>query len=137
MYREFIMNANDFLQSYMAKNFGADGDGTLLAAKVLVPVIGDDNKFGMNDRVEMDVPGVASDATVSPIGLFGDPLAPDHPAAKHGFTHQGESNPQRGVMNFVPGGIPAPAGYNMDASREKYPTYFDGVNPGNVPAFIR
>jgi len=131
------MNANDFLQSYMAKNFGADGDGTLLAAKVLVPVIGDDSKFGMNDRVDMDIPGVASDATVSPIGLFGNPLADDHPAAEWGFTHQGKAGPQRGIMNFVPGGIPAPSGYNMEASMNEYPTYFDGVNPGNVPAFIR
>lgn len=130
------MQANEFLQAYMAKNLGASGQGPLLAAQVQVPNL-DGPKAGYLRREQMDIPGVADDATVQPIGLFGDELAPNDPKRKYGFTHQDMLTPQRGVMEFVQGGIPAPAGYNMDASRAKFPSYFDGVNQGNVPAFIK
>ena len=131
------MDANDFLQAYMAKNLGASGQGPLIAAQVLRPDISDPTRMGVNKRVQVDIPGVADDATVQTIGLYGDELAPDHAAREWGWTHQGASAPDRGMMKFIPGGIVAPDDYNMEASREKYPGYFDGVNPGNVPAFIR
>ena len=131
------MEANDFLKAYMAKNLGVSGENPLIAASVLTPDISDPDRFSMNNRVQQDIPGVADDATVQTIGLYGDELPGDHMARDYGFTHQGASGPQRGIMNFVPGGISAPEGYNMEASRKKYPDYFDGVKEGNVPAFIR
>lgn len=131
------MDSNNFLKAYIAKNIGMSGQGPEIAANVIVPITGDPNKMGLNQRIEMDIPGVASDATVQPIGMFGNPLASDHPAQKYGFSFEGRLGPQRGLMNFVPGGIPAPDNYNMEASKKQFPDYFKYADEGNVPAFIR
>ena len=116
----------------MAKNLGVNGQGPLLAANVLVP----DLDGGFKRKEKMDIPGIADDATVRTIGVYGDELAPDHPGRQYGMTHQHDESPIRGPMPQIPGGIQAPAGYNMDASKAKYPHFFDGVKEGNVPAFL-
>ena len=144
------MQANDFLQAYMANNLGTSGqgpelganvrmpilEGPELAANVLMPIL-EGPKQGLNRRVQMDIPGVADDATIQPIGLYGNELAPGDPRRDYGMTHEVEQNQIRGMMPPVQGGIPAPAGYNMEASKAKFPNFFEGVKPGNVPAFYR
>ncbi len=131
------MDPNNFLKAYMAKNIGISGKGPEIAAHVIVPITGDPNKMGLNEKIEMDIPGVASDATVQPIGIFGNPLAKDHPAQEYGFSYEGQLNPQRGMMKFVPGGIAAPGNYNLEESMNQFPDYFKHADEGNVPAFIR
>lgn len=127
-----VVDASDFLKAFMAKNLGAKGQGLELAANVLVPNL----DSGFNRKEKMDIPGIADDATVRTIGLYGDELAPDHPGRQYGMTHQVDAEPIRGMMPQIPGGIQAPAGYNMEASKAKYPHFFDGVKEGNVPAFL-
>ena len=132
------MEPNEFLESYMAKNLGASGKGPELAAKVILPVIEKPGEMSTgNETIEMDIPGVRDDARIQPVGLFGDELPPGHPGLKYGFSHQGLGDPERGLVKYVPGGIPAPANYNMEASQRKYPSYFEGVTPGNVPAYYK
>ena len=130
-----VVDASDFLKSYMEKNLGTSGREQLVAANVLLPILEGENA-GFNRKVKMDIPGVAEDATVRTIGIYGDELAPDDPIREYGETHQFDQGLIRGRMPRIPGGIPAPDGYRMEASKAKYPDFFDGVKEGNVPAYL-
>ena len=127
------MDAQSFLNAYLRKF----RDGPEIAANVIVPIIEESGEMSPGDQtLKMDIPGVADDARIQPIGLFGDKLPPGHPSLKY-FSHQGIGSPYRGIMKFVPGGIPVPANYDMEASRVEFPDYFEKVTSGNVPAYYK
>ena len=99
------MDAQSFLNAYLRKF----RDGPEIAANVIVPIIEESGEMSPGDQtLKMDIPGVADDARIQPIGLFGDKLPPGHPSLKY-FSHQGIGSPYRGIMKFVPGTIKQPS----------------------------
>ena len=103
-----------------------------IAARVNIP--GNDGRIVA--PTQMDIPGVGEDQYVTPIGYFGKRFPEGHPALEYS-PNPGISAPIRGLMNHIQGGIPIPAGtiYDLENSRQKWPTYFEGVRKDHMPAF--
>ena len=62
-------------------------------------------------------------------GVIGDPA---NPITTPAFLDRGQI---RGMMNFVPGGIPASAGFNYQESLKEYPEQMKGIRKGNMPVY--
>jgi len=103
-----------------------------IAAQVKIP--GNDGTIVA--PTQMDIPGVGEDQYVTPIGYFGERFPEGHPSLKYS-PNPGLSGPIRGPMNLIQGGVPIPEGtiYDLENSRKEWPTYFEGVKEGHMPAF--
>jgi len=114
-------------------NAGVSFQGPQIAADVLIPDA--TREYGSN--VIKDYPQLPKqgDTRYRAFGLFGNTLPLDSKAREYGFNTEGERGLIRGMMNFVPGGIPASPGFNYEETLKKYPEYMKGINQGNMPVY--
>ena len=114
-------------------NTGISFQGPQIAADVLIP----DSTRRFSSNVTQDYPQLPERGgdPYRSIDLFGATLPANSPAREYGFTTEGDRGPIRGMMNFVPGGIPASEGFNYDESLKKYPEYMKGILRGNMPVY--
>ena len=132
----------EFKNNWMIGN-GVDPDA-LLAAEALMPSPSGDiaalvnipeNDGTIVGPTRIDIPGVGEDQSVWPIGYFGERFPEGHPTLKYA-PNPGMVSPHRGGQ-VIKGGIPVPEGviYDDENSRKEWPTYFEGVTKGNMPAY--
>jgi hypothetical protein len=114
-------------------NTGLSFQGPQIAADVLIPDAS--RQFGSN--VKQDYPQLPERGgdPYRAFGLFGNALPADSPAREYGFITEGDRGPIIGMMNFVPGGIPASEGFNYEESLKKYPNEMKGILRGNMPVY--
>ena len=114
-------------------NTGLSFQGPQIAADVLIP-----NAAGQfSSNIKQDYPQLPERGgdPYRAFGLFGAALPADSPAREYGFITEGDRGPIRGMMNFVPGGIPASEGFNYEESLKKYPNEMKGILRGNMPVY--
>ena len=129
-------------------------DDNLLAGRVLVPDMNPDGsyKVGRNpyspqkdyrvtsyNNVSKDYPQLPEigERPYRAFGLFGPGTpgsvdSPDGPVETPDFVKRGQI---RGIMNFVPGGVPQSPGFNYDETLKNYPKQMQGIPRGNMPVY--
>ena len=114
-------------------NAGLSFQGPQIAAEVAIPDV--TREYATN--VIKDYPQLPKQegTRYKAFGLFGDTLPLDSKQREFGYTTPGDSGLIRGMMNFVPGGIPASTGFNYEESLKKYPEYMKGIPKGNMPVY--
>jgi hypothetical protein len=131
----FVSPGSNFLKNYLQSYQDSGESGSfmdrpdLIAANVLIP----DMKTGYNVRKNYTQLPVQREGDVGgsnpyrALGIFGG-LGADP-------TNIIERGQIRGMMDFVPGGIPASPGFNYDETLKKYPEQMQGVPRGNMPVY--
>ena len=123
----------------------------LLAANVLVPDMNPDGSFKVAPPTKY-----RPEASVNTFNVHKNyPQLPDVGTPYRAFGKFGSGTPSvigdssnplttpafldrgliRGMMNFVPGGIPASPGFNYDETLRNYPEQMKGVKRGNMPVY--
>lgn len=130
------MDAQAFKDLYMQKVAGAFKGPKMAAMVKGIPAA--DGRIGPN--IKMDIPGIADDQLVGTVGIF-DPEPNNPKAADYGLPpYMRQSTPMRRYGSFshptIPGGIPAHADFNEEATRQYYPQQMEGVLPGNMPGYL-
>ena len=133
-------------------NTGSSFQGPQIAANVLIPDMNPDGSFKIAPpnpynhgpsrintfNVNKDYPQLPERGTPyrafgrfgsGTPGVIGDPA---NPITTPAFMDRGQI---RGMMNFVPGGVPASAGFNYEESLKEYPEQMKGVRKGNMPVY--
>jgi hypothetical protein len=123
----------------------------LIAADVLIPDINPDGTFKIrppspyNPTPDVNTSNIRKNYPQLPdvgvpyraFGTFG-PGTPgvindaSGPIKTPAFIDRGSI---RGMMNFVPGGIPASPGFNYDATLKNYPEEMKGIKRGKMPVY--
>lgn len=126
----------------------------LLAGRVLVPSMNPDGSYKVErnpyssqkdyqvnySNVIKDypqLPDLSGDRPYRAFGLFGPGTpgsidSPDGPIETPDFIKRGQI---RGIMNFVPGGVPQSPGFNYEETLKKYPEQMQGIPRGNMPVY--
>jgi len=123
----------------------------LIAADVLVPDMNPDGSFKVAPstpyrpepsvntfNIKKDYPQLPDVGTpYRALGRFGSGTPgtigePSNPLQTPAFLDRGRI---RGMMDFVPGGIPAAPGFNYDATLKEYPEEMKGIKRGNMPVY--
>ena len=114
-------------------NAGLSFQGPQIAADVLIPDPA--QEYGTNLKKNYPQLPKVEDKPYRAFGLFGNTLPSDSKQREYGSITEGERGLIRGMMNFVPGGIPASAGFNYEESLKKYPEHMKGIPKGNMPVY--
>jgi hypothetical protein len=134
----FVSPGSNFLKNYLQSYQDSGESGSfmdrpdLIAANVLIPDI-KPGQFGGNVRKNYPQLPVQREGDVGgnnpyrALGIFGGLGADPTDIQERGYI--------RGMMNFVPGGIPASPGFNFDETLKKYPEQMQGVPRGNMPVY--
>lgn len=149
----FETPGSDFLKNYLQTNQDSGGSGSfmdrpdLIAANVLVPDMNPDGSFKMSknpytDKPEKNFYNVRQDYPQLPVQKEGD-VGGENPYRALGIFGGLGADPTdiqergfiRGMMQFVPGGIPASPGFNYDQTLKKYPEQMKGIPKGNMPVY--